>query len=62
VAARRPPMNGRRIASMCWTLLTLGLSTGTVVLWRGGSTHNEGLKIAGLVLLAAAVIVGALFG
>ena len=55
-------MNGRRIVSMCWTLLTLGLSTGTVVLWRGGSTHNEGLKIAGLVLLAAAVIVGALFG
>ena len=51
-----------RIVSMCWTLLTLGLSTGTVVLWRGGSTHNEGLKIAGLVLLAAAVIVGALVG
>ena len=47
---------------MCWTLLTLGLSTGTVALWRGGSTHNEGLKIAGLVLLAAAVIVGALVG
>jgi hypothetical protein len=55
-------MNGRRIVSMCWTLLTLGLSTGTVALWRGGSTHNEGLKIAGLVLLAAAVIVGALVG
>jgi len=47
---------------MCWTLLTLGLSTGTVVLWRGGSTHNDGVKIAGVVLLVAAVIVAALAG
>jgi hypothetical protein len=47
---------------MCWTLLTLGLSTGTVVLWRAGATHNEGLKIGGVLLLVAAVIVGALFG
>jgi len=55
-------VNGRNIASMCWTLLTVGLSTGTVVLWRGGSTHNEGLKIGGLLLLVAAVIVAALVG
>ena len=55
-------MNGRKIASVCWTLLTGGLSTGTVVLWRGGSTHNEGLKIGGLLLLVAAVIVAALVG
>ena len=55
-------MNGRKIASMCSTLLTHGLATGTVVLWRGGSTHNEGLKIGGLLLLAAAVIVAALVG
>jgi hypothetical protein len=55
-------MNGRKIASMCWTLLTVGLSTGTVVLWRGGSTHSDGLKIGGLLLLAAAVIVAALVG
>jgi hypothetical protein len=47
---------------MCWTLLTLGLSTGTVVLWRGGSTHNQRLEISGVVLLVAAVIVGAYFG
>jgi hypothetical protein len=47
---------------MCWTLLTLGLSTGTVVLWRGGSTHNQHLEISGVVLLVAAVIVGAYFG
>jgi hypothetical protein len=55
-------MNGHMIASMCWTLLTVGLSTGTVVLWRGGSTHNEGLKIGGLLLLVAAVIVAAVVG
>jgi hypothetical protein len=55
-------MNGRKIASMCWTLLAVGLSTGTVVLWRGGSTHNEGLKIGGLLLLVVAVIVAALVG
>ena len=55
-------MNGRKIASMCWTLLTVGLSTGTVVLWRGGSTHNEALKIGGMLLLVAAVIVAALVG
>jgi hypothetical protein len=55
-------MNGRKIASMCWTLLTVGLLTGTVVLWRGGSTHNEGLKIGGLLLLVVAVIVAALVG
>ena len=30
---------------MYWTLLTLGLSTGTVVLWRGGSTHSDGLGL-----------------
>jgi hypothetical protein len=47
---------------MCWTLLTLGLSTGTVVLWRGGSIHSDGLKVTGVVLLIAAVIVAALFG
>jgi hypothetical protein len=33
-----------------------------VVLWRGGSTHNEGLKIGGLLLLVAAFIVAALVG
>jgi hypothetical protein len=55
-------MKGRKIASMCWTLLTLGLSTGTVVLWRGGSTRNEALKVSGVVLLVAAVIVAALYG
>jgi len=60
--ARLALMNGRKIASMCWTLLTLGLSTGTVVLWRGGSTHNDGLKIGGTLLLIAAVIVAALAG
>jgi hypothetical protein len=47
---------------MCWTLLALGLSTGTVVLWRGGSIHNQRLAISGVVLLVAAVIVGAYFG
>ena len=55
-------MNGRKIASMCWTLLTVGLSTGTVVLWRGGSTDNEGLKIGGVLLLVVAVVVAALVG
>jgi hypothetical protein len=47
---------------MCLTLLALGLSTGTVVLWRGGSTDNDGLKLAGVVLLVVAVVVGAVFG
>jgi hypothetical protein len=47
---------------MCLTLLTLGLFTGTVVLWRGSSTDNDGVKLAGVVLLVAAVVVGALFG
>lgn len=47
---------------MCLTLLTLGLSTGTVVLWRGGSTDNHALKLAGVVLVVAAVVVGAVFG
>jgi hypothetical protein len=47
---------------MCWTLLTLGLSTGTVVLWRGGSTHDHRLEISGVVLLVAAVVIGAYFG
>ena len=47
---------------MCWMLLTLGLSTGAVVLWRGDSTHSESLKIAGVVLLVAAVVVAALVG
>jgi len=60
--AKRTAPNGRTISSMCWTLLTLGLSTGTVVLWRGGSTHNQRLEISGVVLLVAAVIVGAYFG
>jgi hypothetical protein len=55
-------MKGRKIASMCWTLLTLGLSTGTVVLWRGGSTHNDSLTVGGVLLLVAAVIVAALAG
>ena len=55
-------MYGHKIASMCWTLLTVGLSTGTVVLWRGGSTDNEGLKIGGVLLLVAAVVVAALVG
>jgi hypothetical protein len=50
------------IATMCWTLLTVGLSTGAVVLWRGGSLQNETLKIGGLLLLAVAVIVAALVG
>jgi hypothetical protein len=59
--AKRTAPNGRTISSMCWTLLTLGLSTGTVVLWRGGSTHNQRLEISGVVLLVAAVIVGAYF-
>jgi hypothetical protein len=47
---------------MCWTLLTLGMFTGSVVLWHGGSTHNEGVKIGGAVLLVAAVIAGVYFG
>jgi hypothetical protein len=47
---------------MCWTLLTLGLFTGTAVLWRGGSTRSQGLEISGLVVLAAAVVAGAYFG
>jgi hypothetical protein len=47
---------------MCWTLLTLGLFTGTVVLWRGGSTRDRRLEITGLVLLVAAVVTGAYFG
>ena len=47
---------------MCLTLLALGLSTGTVVLWRGGSTDDDGLKHAGVELLVAAVDVGAVFG
>jgi hypothetical protein len=47
---------------MCWTMLTLGLFTGSAVLWRGGSTHNEGLKLAGAALLVTAVIAGAHFG
>jgi hypothetical protein len=51
-----------KIASMCWTMLTLGLFTGSAVLWRGGSTHNEGLKLAGAALLVTAVIAGAYFG
>jgi hypothetical protein len=55
-------MNGRKITPMCWTLLTIGLSTGTAVMWRGGSTHNDGLKIGGLLLLVAAIIVAALVG
>jgi hypothetical protein len=53
---------GGKIASMCWTVLTLGLFTGSAVLWRGGSTHNEGLKLAGAALLVTAVIAGAYFG
>jgi hypothetical protein len=61
-AGRRPPPKGRTIALMCWTLLTLGLFTGTAVLWRGGSTHSRGLEIGGVVLLVAAVIAGAQFG
>jgi hypothetical protein len=47
---------------MCWTLLTLGMVSGTAVLWRGGSTHNQGLEVSGIVLLVAAVITGAYFG
>jgi hypothetical protein len=47
---------------MCWTLLTLGLSTGTVVLWRGGATRDRRLEISGAVLLVAAVVIGAYFG
>jgi hypothetical protein len=47
---------------MCLTVLTLGLFTGSAVLWRGGSTQNEGLKLAGAVLLVTAVIAGAYFG
>jgi hypothetical protein len=35
---------------------------GTVVLWRGGSTHSDGLKIGGTLLLIVAVIVAALVG
>jgi|Tabmets5t2r1_1033131.scaffolds.fasta_scaffold12364_1 hypothetical protein len=60
--ARRTAPKGRTIGSMCWTLLTLGLSTGAVVLWRGGSTHNQRLEISGVLLLVAAVIVGAYYG
>ena len=41
---------------------TLGLSTATVVLLRGGSTHNQRLEISGVLLLVAAVIVGAYYG
>jgi hypothetical protein len=51
-----------KIALMCLTVLTLGLFTGSAVLWRGGSTHNEGLKLAGAALLVTAVIAGAYFG
>jgi hypothetical protein len=47
---------------MCLTLLTLGLLTGSAVLWRGGSTHNEALKMGGVVLLVTAVIAGTYFG
>jgi hypothetical protein len=47
---------------MCWTVLTLGLFTGSAVLWRGGSTHSERLKLAGAALLVTAVIAGAYFG
>jgi hypothetical protein len=61
-AGRRPSPKVRTIAFMCWTLLTLGLFTGTAVLWRGGSTHSRGLEISGVVLLLAAVIAGAQFG
>ena|SRR5215204_5057930 len=61
-ARRRHEPKGRTIASMCWTLLTLGLFTGAVVLWGGDATHNHGLEISGVVLLVAAVIVGAAFG
>jgi hypothetical protein len=60
--ARRTAPKGRTIGSMCWTLLTLGLSTGAVVLWRGGAIHNQRLEISGVLLLVAAVIVGAYFG
>jgi hypothetical protein len=45
-----------------WTLVTLGLFTGTAVLWRGGSTHDRRLEISGVVLLMAAVVIGAYFG
>jgi hypothetical protein len=47
---------------MCWMLLTPGLLTGTVVLWRGSSTHDHRLEISGVVLLVAAVVTGAYFG
>jgi hypothetical protein len=46
---------------MCWTLLTLGLFTGTVVLWRGGSTDDHRLAIAGVAFLVAALVAGAYF-
>jgi hypothetical protein len=36
--------------------------TGSAVLWRGGSTRSEGLKLAGAALLVSAVIAGAYFG
>jgi hypothetical protein len=47
---------------MCWTLLTVGLVTGTAVLWRGGATHDRRIEISGVVLLVAAVVAGAYFG
>jgi hypothetical protein len=47
---------------MCWTVLTLGLFTGSAVLWGGSSTHNERLRLAGAALLVTAVIAGAYFG
>jgi hypothetical protein len=47
---------------MCWTMLALGLFTGSAVLWRGGSIHSEALKLVGAALLVTAVIAGAYFG
>ena len=47
---------------MCWTLLTIGLFTGSAVVWRGTSTHSRGLEISGMVLLVAGVIAGVVYG
>jgi hypothetical protein len=50
------------MASMCWTLLTLGLVAGSAVLWRGNSSHSNRLEIGGMVLLVVAVIIAVVVG
>jgi hypothetical protein len=47
---------------MCWTLLSIGLFTGSAVVWRGSRARSRGLEISGMVLLVAGVIAGVVFG